>query len=28
VIRFFETFYNLDRSTIEAEILARMETWP
>jgi iron complex transport system substrate-binding protein len=28
VIHFFETFYGLDHSTIEAEILARMETWP
>ena len=27
-IRFFETFYGLDRSTIETEILARMEAWP
>lgn len=28
VIRFFEMFYGLDHSIIEAEILARMETWP
>jgi iron complex transport system substrate-binding protein len=28
VFRFFETFYGLDRSTIEAEILSRVEAWP
>jgi iron complex transport system substrate-binding protein len=27
-VRFFETFYGLDRATIEAEILSRVETWP
>jgi iron complex transport system substrate-binding protein len=27
-LRFFETFYGLDRSTIEAEIFSRMEAWP
>jgi iron complex transport system substrate-binding protein len=27
-IRFYETFYGLDRPTIEAEILSRVEAWP
>jgi iron complex transport system substrate-binding protein len=27
-IHFFETFYGLDRPTIEAEIFSRMEAWP
>lgn len=27
-LHFFETFYSLDRPTIEAEIFSRMEAWP
>jgi iron complex transport system substrate-binding protein len=27
-VRFYETFYGLDRTTIEAEILSRIEAWP